>query len=196
MHTKSKELAYKEAQERKDIYKEFFEKTLEFDQVDIHVDCSRADMTEQLMSLRVKADEHERNRGASLEVLCIAVVNIGYNMVMDYGPHHFLKDLSGWKNVKTQSDGSKFEEHFCLTTEGEPVAVPEYAVNIANAGDKTFVITLIDWDTSKRSLIKPEHVTTDGKLFHNFVLDARPGYPRLTFVRNANCGAITQFFAD
>ena len=159
--------------------------------MDIHVDSSRADMAEQLLALRVKADEHERNRGASLEVLCIAVVNIGYNMVMDYNPHQFLKNLSGWKAGKNADDGSKFEEHYCLTTAGEPVAVPEYAVNIANAGDKTFVITLIDWDPAKRSLIKPEHVTTDGSLFQNFVLDARPGYPRLTLVRNANCGAIT-----
>ena len=144
----------------------------------------------------MKADEFERNRGTNLDVLCIAVVNIGYNMVLDYGPHLFLKNLTGWTNINKQSDGTKLEEHFCLTTQGEPVAVTEHAVNIANAGEKTFVIALMDWDPAKRSLIKPEHVTTDGSLFSKFKLDARPGYPRLTFVRNASCGAITQFFAD
>ena len=66
-------------------------------------------MTEHLLSLRVKADEHERTRGANLEVLCIAVVNIGYNMVMDYGPHQFLEDLSGWREINKQSDDTKFE---------------------------------------------------------------------------------------
>ena len=74
--------------------------------------------------------------------------------------------------------------------------MPEYCVNIANAGKNTHVVVLIDWDASKRSLIKSQHITTDGSQFNDFVLDARPGLSTMTFVRNANSAGICQFFKE
>ena len=95
VHTESKGLKYNEANDRKDAYKELFEKTLEFERVDIHVDPSRAEMVEILLSLRVDAEKFESTRADFDDGLAVCVVNIGYNMVMDFGPHHFVKQRQG-----------------------------------------------------------------------------------------------------
>ena len=139
-----------------------------------------------LQSLKSQADEFVSTRGPD-DHLAVGIVSIGFNMVMTYEPHTFVKKLEGWKEPPIAQDKSRFEQQFVLTTEGEPVATVEHAANIANAGDNVHVISLVDWDPTKRNQIKPDHVTTDGTQFHDFKIDSRPGYKRITHVRNANC---------
>ena len=49
------------------------------------------------------------------------------------------------------------------------------------AGPKTHGILMYDWDASKSVLIKEAHVDEKTQ-FHEFKLDCRPGYERLTSV--------------
>ena len=127
-----------------------------------------------LQSLKSQADEFVSTRGPD-DHLAVGIVGVGFNMVMDYAPHTFVKNLEGWKEPPVAQDKSRFEQQFVLTTEGDVVSSVEYAANIANASDNAYVLSLIDWDPTKRNQIKPEHVTTDGAQFHDFKLDSRPG---------------------
>ena len=119
-------------------------------------------MVETLQALRGQAEEFQKTR-RNIDVLCISVVHIGYNLVMDYASHQFVKQLGGWSEPPRGQDGSRMEQLFSLTAEGEVVCLPEHSVNIANAGGDTYVIVLQDWDAAKRQAIKEKHVTTDGK---------------------------------
>ena len=65
-------------------------------------------MVEILQSLKVQADDFESSK-REFDILAVAVVNIGYNMVMDFGPHLFVKQLEGWKDTEKASDGSSCE---------------------------------------------------------------------------------------
>ena len=58
-------------------------------------------------------------------------------------------------------DNSLYERHWALTVDGDPVNLPEYTINISNAGSKTHTVLLMDWDPSKRNQIKAPHVNED-----------------------------------
>ena len=83
-------------------------------------------------------------------------------MVDDYGPHQqILRDLKDFKHVGRADDQTAYERQWNLTCDGDPVNFVEYSCNISNAGSKTHVVLLEDWDPSKRNQIKPAHVNND-----------------------------------
>ena len=102
---KSKDLVYANAMERVEAYKELFgQKYLKFDKIEVLEDKSKADTTKELLAIRERADEFEKNKGPT-DLFAIVIACIGFNMVDDYGPHQqLIRDLKDFKHVGRAAD--------------------------------------------------------------------------------------------
>ena len=78
-------------EERTDMYKHLFKDVLKFREVKVHTDLSKADVIKVLDSLKENAIKFEESKREN-DRLVVAIANIGFNMVSDYGPHKTIFD--------------------------------------------------------------------------------------------------------
>ena len=87
------------ATERAEVQRQIFKDILEFDEVTVHNDPSKADMIKELNALKKRSDEFEKTRGDK-DVLAIAVINIGYFLDLETDLTHVnISKKAGWKAV-------------------------------------------------------------------------------------------------
>ena len=91
-----------------------FKKVLQFNDVTVHTDLTKAKIIEVLDSVKERAEQFAQKFGDK-EVLAVAVINIGFNMVLDYTPHHTLLQERGYRAPPKGTDGSFYEELYALT---------------------------------------------------------------------------------
>ena len=87
MHTNAKGLVYKFAEERAEIHRTIFEEVLEFSEVRVFKNVSKANIIGELGEIKIRADAFEKDRG-NKDLLAIAIVNIGFYLdLVTYKPH-------------------------------------------------------------------------------------------------------------
>ena len=154
VNTHTRDLEWDKAVEKGEACRHLFEKTLEFEQVEVFTNLAKFRMIEVFEKIQRMVNKFESTRGEQ-EKICIGVVWIGHTLYLN--SHH--------KELVKPKDGPPLEcadQTICpkqhgLSVEGEPISVYEYCSRLCK-GKNSHVFHILDWWSIHIGQLTAEHI--------------------------------------
>ena len=189
VNTKAKALPWKNAGQNGQAAAKLFKESLGFDEVEVHVDLSKAAIIERFDALQAKADHFDKDK-VGKETMLIGVMWIGHTW---YGNgHHRQYGVAPPDAAPARcADGTVCPNTHGVTTEGDPICIYEYISRLCR-GERTHILYVLDWFSLHLGQLNAAHLNATAN-FWELKLDDHRGWPRMNCV-NTGVGEFCDYF--